>query len=226
MSIIVETYSGKVIDLEDVKPEDIDPIDIAVSLSRQRRYNGHTVIPWTVTQHSVLCSMIADKLNADANNIKACFLHDVEEYLIQDFIAPIKNSNMVNTTKYKDVSNKITKVVFDEFGCHNYNHSFVKTVDQLAYCFEWKAFKANSPLELNVDAETLSKFNWLLNTLKMGIPKDLVEMPEENQIQLMYEHLMVFKAEVGFGMEISSDTDLIADEINKMWKTENGETIH
>lgn len=220
MSIIVETVSGKSIDLTDFKSEDIVIDDIALSLSRQRRYAGHTVIPWSVAQHSIFCSMIADKMGGDRMNIMACFLHDAEEYLMQDFIYPIKSSKLVNGS-YKKTCDKVSKVIFDHFGCHNFNQEFVDTVDQLAYCFEHTAFRPNSKNGPQVSSKIMKAYDWLFDTIKMGIPKELIEMSEQQQGQLIYEHLMVFAAEKSFGTEISSDVDLIVEDINAMWKKES-----
>lgn len=47
------TYSGGLFDLEAI--DRIETDDILIPLSRQVRFNGHTIVPWTVLQHSLAC---------------------------------------------------------------------------------------------------------------------------------------------------------------------------
>jgi hypothetical protein len=56
MSAIIETVTGKFVDIENPNRDDINLVDIAWALSRISRFAGHTItpIPYTVAQHSVL----------------------------------------------------------------------------------------------------------------------------------------------------------------------------
>ena len=49
-------YSGQMIDIFNLKSEQIDIEDIAHSLSNLCRYGGHCLFHYSVAQHSVLCS--------------------------------------------------------------------------------------------------------------------------------------------------------------------------
>jgi len=81
----MQTYTGKVIDLQNPKVEDIDPIDIAHSLSMTCRFRGHTREFYSVAQHSVMCAeMVASFCALDA------LLHDAAEAYLCDFITPLK----------------------------------------------------------------------------------------------------------------------------------------
>ena len=217
--IYIKTLTGKTIDITNLQPIDIDTVDIAQSLSQIRRYNGHTTYPWTVGQHIIFCSMIADLLGAKENDIRACFLHDVEEYLVQDLIYPIKNSELVSSD-FKEISDKITSVVFKEFGCEKYDKEFVEKVDQLAYCYETHAFRPNSIEDLRVRPELFSEFEKTLKDGKIVIPEELVFMEDNGVANIINEHLIVFRTEKNFGKEISSDTQLMIEDMNKIWKEE------
>ena len=102
---LLETVSGKMIDILNLKPEDICIQDIAWSLSRMPRFAGSTIteIPYTVGQHSIMVTDIASR------NIKivdpdieisnphflyrhelAALLHDAAEFLIGDIPSPTK----------------------------------------------------------------------------------------------------------------------------------------
>lgn len=215
--IYVGTVSGLTIDITDLKPHDIITEDIARGLSYIRRYNGQTIHPWTVGQHMILCSMIADALGANEQNIKACFLHDVEEYLVQDLIYPIKNSGLVSED-FAKVSDNISEVIFKEFNCKNYDPKFVKQVDQIAYCFERTAFIPHALGEPPVDPEILSMFEHLLKELNFVIPLQLAELTDDAVANIINEHLIVFRAEKLLGGEISSDQKLLIEDMNKVWK--------
>ena len=82
----IQTYTGKKFSLINPKPEDIDIIDIAYSLSRQCRFNGHTLFFYSVAQHSCLVSQ-----NVSKENEKWGLLHDAAEAYIGDIIKPLKH---------------------------------------------------------------------------------------------------------------------------------------
>lgn len=92
----VETVSGTAVDLLAPTRDQIKLGDIAHSLARIARFNGHTEPPgiWSVADHSVLVMMIVH------NNIPcappllrlAALLHDAQEAFIGDIISPMKSA--------------------------------------------------------------------------------------------------------------------------------------
>ena len=82
----VQTYTGKKFSLINPSPEDVDIIDIAYSLSRQCRFNGHTLFFYSVAQHSSLVSQ-----NVSKENEKWGLLHDAAEAYIGDIVRPLKH---------------------------------------------------------------------------------------------------------------------------------------
>jgi 5'-deoxynucleotidase YfbR-like HD superfamily hydrolase len=90
MGFTLETVSGKIIDPENLRPEDIDVHDIAWSLSRIARFAGHTItaIPYNVAQHSIF---VADMMIEDGYNFAHFgLLHDSAEYALGDLPSPVK----------------------------------------------------------------------------------------------------------------------------------------
>jgi hypothetical protein len=70
---------------EDPRPQDIDVRDIAHSLARINRWNGHTHTEFSVAQHSVLvCSLLPDELQLFG------LMHDAGEAFLGDIITPVK----------------------------------------------------------------------------------------------------------------------------------------
>lgn len=79
----ISTHCGKTLDPLDPRPELIMAHDIAVALSRQARFNGHTVEFYSVAQHSVLVSQYT---RCPLSGL----LHDAAEAYIGDMIRPMK----------------------------------------------------------------------------------------------------------------------------------------
>jgi len=89
----VETHSGRLVDLTNPMPEQITFGDIAWSLSRQSRYNGHTQgeHPYSVAQHSVWVAFITQHYFEEDRlvTLQALF-HDAHETYTGDIASPLK----------------------------------------------------------------------------------------------------------------------------------------
>lgn len=84
----IVTYTGRLIDVKNPKPDDINLIDIARGLSRQFRFNGLTkhYHLYTVAQHSIIVS----KLCLNPKSMLLAMLHDASEAYLHDIPTPIK----------------------------------------------------------------------------------------------------------------------------------------
>lgn len=87
----IVTYTGKIFDLLNPKPEMVCIEDIAHSLAYQCRYTGHTRQFYSVAQHCVLMAENDDLLG----NPLAKLLHDAGETYIGDIARPWKQLLMV-----------------------------------------------------------------------------------------------------------------------------------
>lgn len=204
MGVIVRTYSGRDVDLKNFTKDDIDLRDIAISLSRQRRYAGHTAKPWTVGQHLFLCGMIAQVLGLSDKVIMGAVLHDVEETWIQDTIWPIKKNYMYQD--YDIDADKISEVVFEFFGCDiNENQmDLVKCIDRAAYIIEAFHLSPGFVFEREYFADNVVEMiDRLVNDLDFKIPQDLMDLDEMTVAQDLFETLNVWAAEKVLGAEIS-----------------------
>ncbi len=65
--------------------------DIANSLAMQVRYLGHIRRFYSVADHSVLVSLLAEAYGEPIEVVRACFLHDAHETYIGDFPSPFKS---------------------------------------------------------------------------------------------------------------------------------------
>lgn len=86
--------SGKYIDINNLKSEDLDVGDICTSLNNIIRFTGHykDVPPLTVAEHSILCYILAYEAGESEEIQLACLVHDFAEAYIGDVATPVKKA--------------------------------------------------------------------------------------------------------------------------------------
>ena len=109
--------SGRILDLLDPSPVDIEIEDIAHGLSFLARWNGQTVgdYPYSVAEHSILVEKIYSYLNPDIS-VKwklIALLHDAPEYVIGDMISPVKSKVGPG---YEELDNRLMSAILLRFG--------------------------------------------------------------------------------------------------------------
>jgi len=127
-SFWIQTYTGKKFSFTDPQPEDIDKVDIMMSLSRLNRYLGHSEVEYTVAEHSIRCFD-----NAPEHCMREAFAHDFAEAYIGDFPRPLKLMIYEESSVLKDIETNIERVIADKYSLSFPWHSDVKYVD-LAMC--------------------------------------------------------------------------------------------
>lgn len=105
----ITTATGKRVDPQALHPEDIDIHDIARSLSRQCRYNGHVGGFLSVARHSLWVSM-----SLPPHLQLAGLLHDAAEAYLGDVVRPLKHSPFGK--HYLEMEEKAERVIFQRFG--------------------------------------------------------------------------------------------------------------
>lgn len=81
----MQTYTGALVDLMEFSPDHVRLPDIAHALSMINRFTGHTTVPYSVAQHSVVVSQICDQEIALWG-----LLHDASEAYLGDVARPLK----------------------------------------------------------------------------------------------------------------------------------------
>lgn len=142
-------FSG-VLDLESLGADQIDLRDLAWSLTRQQRFNGHARRSWTVAQHSVLVQKLAQFLIKDpwgTDHFSRCILGlKVPDKAVDGFfeISPVQS--FCRTMKDTDEI-CLGALIHD---CHEaYLGDIVKPVRQLL---------AIEPIEQRLDAAIYAAF--------------------------------------------------------------------
>lgn len=118
------TNSGKVIDLLNPDPEQIDLADICEALPKICRFNGQINIHYSVAEHSMyVASLVPDKLKYQA------ILHDAAEAYICDIPTPLKR---YLGKIYTDLEEKLNLAIGQKLGVDIVNlHSQVKQADAI-----------------------------------------------------------------------------------------------
>jgi len=124
------TLTGRVHPLA-ATPSEIRIRDVARGLSTKLRYNGHTIVPYTVAEHSVIVSMYVPPEYA-----RQGLLHDATEAYLGDMIRPIKYRPIMRG--YREAEARLEGVIFERFNIRPTDDSFsaVKRVDDRILCDE------------------------------------------------------------------------------------------
>jgi 5'-deoxynucleotidase YfbR-like HD superfamily hydrolase len=121
VSLLLETVSGRKIDVLDPDPKDISIEDIAWGLSRIPRFCGATIpfIPYSVAQHSI---QVMKECGASANINMTAFgrlafhglMHDAAEAYTGDIPSPIKQIPGFKE-QIKEVENNLLATIYKAF---------------------------------------------------------------------------------------------------------------
>lgn len=116
--------SGRLVNLLDVQPGDINTVDVAHGLSRNWRYGGQTNgLPYTVADHLILGDQVLRRLHRlacerDPLLPLAWALHDVHEALVTDLVEPVKRvlTALGIRDEYDRFIARIDAAVFTRYG--------------------------------------------------------------------------------------------------------------
>lgn len=155
----IQTFSGRQFWPLDPRPEDIHIVDIAHALSLINRFTGHTRLPWSVAQHSLLVMELTSsyvtsslaRLDWSAEDRQVlidarlqALLHDASEAYLADIARPLKHS--VTMAPYREAEAKLQGMIFEKYGLSREEHSFVKRADSTALATELRDLMAPPPV--------------------------------------------------------------------------------
>lgn len=158
----IRTRSGSTVDLADPQPSDIRIHDIAYSLARIVRFNGHSP-GWNVTQHSIWVSRMCPKLFALEG-----LLHDAAEAYVGDVTRPLKK--MLGQS-YKEIECRVESAIAARFGLSYPWPTSIKHLDedvcQLELSYFWTpapSIKLFQPADASMaESMFLAEFEKLFN---------------------------------------------------------------
>lgn len=152
MAMLMKTYSGNEICLENPNANSIELVDIAWGLAGERRFGNQSPVFVSVAQHSVLVGAIAAhlfELDAASDRVAAYFsgwlaglLHDAHEAYIGDMTRPFKHAVESLSTQaghtLRRISGRLDAAIFAKFGMDMdiMAAPLLKQADDMALCLE------------------------------------------------------------------------------------------
>jgi uncharacterized protein len=127
---------GLYIDFSDPDPDSIRIEDIARALSRECRFANHTPVHYSVAEHCVLATQLA---NNGYRAMRVILLHDASEAYTRDIPAPLKSL----LPEFSAVEDRLMSVIYEKWGLlEDYKElqCEVKRVDQMMYEIEDSVF--------------------------------------------------------------------------------------
>lgn len=103
----MQTYTGKLIDLSNFNEADVRLADISHALSIINRFTGHSKVPYSVAQHSVMVSRLTLPENALWG-----LLHDASEAYLGDVATPLKTL----LPGYRELEEHVQRTIGRVFG--------------------------------------------------------------------------------------------------------------
>jgi uncharacterized protein len=131
----IQTVSGRRVNPFDPVPEDIDVGDIAVALSNQCRFGGHTRRYYSVAQHA--CIVSDQMLARDGDELAARWglLHDASEAYLIDLPHPIKHRSELGRL-YRAAEERLELVIRERFGLLGDPPARLKEIDRAVLATE------------------------------------------------------------------------------------------
>lgn len=163
------THTGILFNLLEPRMEDIDPLDIAVHLSRTDRWNGGTRHFYSVAEHCCRCH---DK--APQHLKPLALLHDAEEAYWGDVIKTVKMLLKREGSEIPDKMSELRKLIFRRFGISEEGYEEIVKIDmeELQWDFDNQivAFKHFPWDEMIATTEWLRRFNELVDAGQIKYP--------------------------------------------------------
>lgn len=124
----ITTYTGRMVNPLTCGPDAIDIRDIARSLSRLCRYNGHVGGFLSVAQHSVEVAWVLKEWGEPPVVQLEGLLHDAAEAYLGDLVRPLKLG--VIGEAYKKAEERLEGVIAEAFGLQHPMRPQIKAADE------------------------------------------------------------------------------------------------
>jgi uncharacterized protein len=111
---IIDTASGRRLDLDDPRPEDIRIEDVAGGLSKVCRFGAQPIEYYSVAQHALLVQRLVEAGHPEL--ALAALHHDSHEAYLCDIPSPLKRKISADTDVYDEACKTLDRVIADAFG--------------------------------------------------------------------------------------------------------------
>lgn len=162
----IMTYTGNVIDFNNLRPETINIHDIAHALSNLCRFSGMTRTFYSVAQHSIRVShMLPPHLKLYG------LLHDATEAYLADMPAPVKKL----CPDYQELEDRVWATIAAHFGLPAEQPALIKSMDNALLRQEFKEHFDHQPPEA-----------WFSDTPGIVVPWEPPISPERAEAVFLY----------------------------------------
>jgi len=167
----------KVVDVQNLRPQDVDLEVIGHALSLINRYNGHTPFPYSVAQHSIYVMYLAEAVGFSKKTQLLALLHDATEAYIGDVIRPLKQTPVYED--YMDLEIKVWGAISAHFRLASYEISTehwaaVKDLDHAVLLWEMANFFSERAYEEYPHLYTRHGRDQVATAMKaLGVPKHI-----------------------------------------------------
>jgi len=182
---MVETATGRFVDLLNPDPGTLNEWDVAAGLSRTCRYGGHVRRFYSVAEHAVLVHDLMRWQAAPEEARRGALFHDAAEAYLGDLVAPLKWALRAEEithdayspvfkpeerrSAYDHLTDKMEIAVSAAFGVTvaSMNSAALRLADMWALCIEAKALTVSRganwrwPGELPLDGALPDTVDWL-----------------------------------------------------------------
>ena len=145
----IQTFTGRKFSPLDPRPETIDILDIAHSLSMQCRFNGHCRTFYSVAEHAVRVSRLLEGHELALWGL----LHDAAEAYVGDLPRPVK----AQMPLFSDVEDRLLEVIVDHFGLKWPMPEPVRRADDALLMTECRDLMCPVPEPWRIEAEPLAE---------------------------------------------------------------------
>lgn len=194
------TFSGKNFSPVEPRAEQIDLLDIAVGLSRIPRFVGHTIFPYYVAQHCMMCCHMVNlgaykiphgitrslkTFEVTPENQKRikllALLHDADEAYTSDIPSPVKEMLKPSIV---EVESGIMDAIYKHLDIApptSLERSFIKSLDNKSYEIE------NVHLRGAYSQALLSDINAFPPGLSVPVDSNLLALAYMREVKLLME---------------------------------------
>ncbi|UGO51047.1 hypothetical protein PQE70_gp194 [Bacillus phage vB_BanS_Nate] len=183
------TYTGKVFDYNNITKDSIDIKDIAHSLSHLNRFVGHSSRPYSVAEHVLWCTYMAEKLGYSPRMRLLTLIHDFEEAYTGDCPTPLK----ILLPQFSEIAKKVENAIYKHIGIEPPTPEekvLIKRIDLTMLAIEMRDLTLHAYHEF-VDEYTHTEF---LNNPEFDLNDPTITKDTERLsggINLLYHQLMV-----------------------------------
>lgn len=132
-----KTLKGKEINYDNLDYNSIDLGDICNALTNINRFGGHSIRPYSVAEHTILCLKIAKKLGYSEREQLLTLIHDFTEAYVVDLPTPLKKL-LPEFQRYESIVEFAIYKKFDIEPPTEEEHKKVKAVDLTALLIEMR----------------------------------------------------------------------------------------